>query len=208
MWEIMVQSIILEKFEEWTKNSSPIKSRIKIFENIRDIPYATIPELIDPVKGPIRILTQNRGSCSPKHFLLGIMYQKLNIPIQYASYPFNWNDLEANIPPKIRKLAEKMPIGYHVACKAYINKKWIIIDATWDLPLKREGFPVNEDWDGISNTKNAVKPHKEIVHDNEYERMDYFRMKTAWHGKREETLNTEFYNEFNNWLEKIRSREY
>ena len=159
----MAQEIVLEKFNDWTKNLSPIESRIKIFEKIRDIPYAVIPEFIDPERGPVGILTKNNGSCSPKHFLLGIMYRKLEIPIKYVSYPFYWGELDADAPLNVRKLADEMPLGYHVACKAYINERWMLIDATWDPPMKKVGFPVNE-WDGFSNTENAVKPLQEVTH--------------------------------------------
>jgi len=185
---------------------SPIESRIKIFEKIRDIPYAVIPEFIDPERGPVGILTKNNGSCSPKHFLLGIMYRKLEIPIKYVSYPFYWGELDADAPLNVRKLADEMPLGYHVACKAYINERWMLIDATWDPPLKRVGFPVNEVWDGVSDTINAVKSHEEIVHENEHERMEYLNTKTAWYREKEKTLSNEFYNKFNNWLEEVRKQ--
>jgi hypothetical protein len=73
------------------------------------------------------------------------------------------------------KLVNEMPMGYHLACKAYINEKWVLVDATWDLPLKRLGFPLNESWDGVSNTLNAVKPEEEITHENEGGKMEYER---------------------------------
>jgi hypothetical protein len=34
------------------------------------------------------------------------------------------------------------------------------VDATWDSPLKKAGFPVNDHWDGYSEMKRAVKPLK------------------------------------------------
>ena len=200
-----MQKLVLETFEEWTKNLSPKESRITIFEHIRDISLGLIPELIDPENGPAGILTYNKGSCSPKHFLLGLLYQKLRIPIKYATYPFKWNDPDIAYPIELRKLADTMPLEYHVACKAYINKKWILLDATWDPPLKKAGFPINENWDGFSNTLNAVKPLDEIIHENVQERIEYVRAKTAHYTEKEHALKNRFYNEFNKWLEKVRT---
>ncbi len=189
----MVQDIILSKFNEWTRGLDSKEGRIKIFENIRDIPYVLIPELIDPEKGPVGILIRKMGSCSPKHFLMGAMFQKLEIPIKYVTYPFNWNDQDIDYPAKIRKLADAMPIGYHLACRAYINGKWILVDATWDIPLSKAGFPVNESWDGISNTLNAVKPLEGIVHRN------------AKKSDEEKSLSNRFYSILNKWLEELRT---
>ncbi len=86
-----------------------------------------------------------------------------------------------------------MPIGYHLACRAYINGKWILVDATWDIPLSKAGFPVNESWDGISNTLNAVKPLEGIVHRN------------AKKSDEEKSLSNRFYSILNKWLEELRT---
>ncbi len=200
----MTQEIILRRFNEWTTNLDPNQCRIKIFEQIRDIPYGLIPGLIDPEKGPVGILAHNRGSCSPKHFLLGIMYEKLHIPIKYATYPFYWNDPAIDYTIALRQMAEQMPLEYHVACKVFINQKWILLDATWDQPLKRAGFPVNETWDGMSDTLNAVRPLDEIVHKDVQERIEYVREKTAHFTDTENLLRLNFYYEFNKWLEDVR----
>jgi transglutaminase-like putative cysteine protease len=202
-----VQKIILQKFEEWTKGLGPKESRIAVFEHIRDIPYAIVPGLGHPVHGPARMLALNRGYCEPKHVLLYTMYQRLGIPTKYATYPFSWSAQDISYPRKIRKLVDGMPMGYHLACKAYINEKWVLIDATWDLPLKRLGFPINESWDGISDTLNAVKPEEEITHENEGERTEYVS-KIGWPllTKKEKVLSLRFYDQLNNWLEEIRPR--
>ena len=201
----MKKDVISEKFDEWTENLGPKESRIEIFKRIRDIPFGLIPGLIDPEESPIGILTHNRGSCSPKHFLLGLMYQRLKIQIKYATYPFYWNDLNVEYPVMLKQLADEMPLEYHVACKAYINEKWILIDATWDQPLEKVGFPVNESWYGIGDTLNAVKPLDEIIHENVQDRIEYVRGETARHTDKENSLSNRFYGEFIKWLEEIRT---
>lgn len=203
----MIQSIILDKFLEWTSGLNPRQCRIEIFEHIRDIPFGLITELVEPEELPVYILTHERGSCSPKHFLLGIMYEKLQIPIKYSIYPFYWKDQDIKYPEELRKLAEQMPLQYHVACKGYIKQKWILLDATFDPPLKKAGFPINESWDGMSETLNAVKPLDEIVHKNVKELIEYMRIKTTHFTDTENSLSQNFYDKLGKWLEHVRTEE-
>ena len=203
----MIQDIILDKFLEWTSGLNPRQCRIEIFEHIRDIPFGLIPEVVDPEDLPAYILTHERGSCSPKHFLLGIMYEKLHIPIKYAIYPFYWKDQDIKYSEELRELAGHMPLQYHVACKGYINQKWILLDATYDPPLKKAGFPVNETWDGMCETLNAVKPLDEIIHKNVTKLIDNMRIKTAHFTHTENSLSQNFYYEFGKWLEDVRVEE-
>lgn len=203
----MVHAIIQEKFNEWTNNLNSKEGRISIFRHIRDIPYGLIPGLIDPKNGPVGILMHNKGSCSPKHFLLGLMYEKLKIPIRYVTYPFTWDDPDIEYPIELRTLAQAMPLEYHIACKAYINNKWILLDTTWDPPLKRAQFPINENWDGISDTHNAVKPLDEIIHENVEQRIAYLDTQKARYTEKELLLKNKFYSTFNTWLEKLRMQK-
>jgi len=201
-----IQEIIVQKLNEWTKDLGPQESRIAVFEHIRDIPYAIVTGLGHPIKGPARMLVQNRGYCEPKHILMYRMYQKLRIPVKYVTYPFNWSAQNINYPWKLKKLANETPMGYHLACKAHINGEWILVDATWDLPLKRLGFPVNESWDGISHTLNAVKPKEEITHENDRERMEYIKAR-RWEllSEKEKVLSRSFFDELNKWLQEARN---
>jgi hypothetical protein len=67
------------------------------------------------------------------------------------------------IHPELRKQAVRLLIAYHLACRVQIGCRWILVDATWDCPLGRAGFPVNDHWDGYSETRCAVKPLKSPV---------------------------------------------
>ena len=64
-----------EKFREWTSGKDAVQARISIYQKIRDIPYAVIPELNDAERY-VDILRLGKGSCTPKHFLLGNMFQR------------------------------------------------------------------------------------------------------------------------------------
>lgn len=197
-----MHEIIQKAFDEWTANIHPETRKIKIFEAIRDIPYY-VTWSTDPEKGPVDLIIRNKGNCLPKHFLLGTMYQKLGIPIKYATYPFKWSDQDVNFPEKLKKLVDKLPVRYHIALKAYINDTWVSIDATWDLPLKKVGFPVNEKWDGVHHTLNAVTPLGEVIHETSKERIEYVESH-AQYTEEQSKMIERFSVELNTWLQEVR----
>jgi hypothetical protein len=73
--------IVQEAFAEWTKGLSGRDARISIFDHIRDISYAVIPEISNPVDGPQGLLKGMKGSCH-----------------EYSGCPFR-NDFESNEAP-------------------------------------------------------------------------------------------------------------
>jgi hypothetical protein len=202
----MAKNIIGIKYNEWTSGKDPLSARIAVFEHIRDIPYAIVPELRDPHAGPPGLLTMNKGSCVPKHFLLALMFEKLGLKIKYATYLFKWDDPRIKYPDELRKLVRRMPVTGHLACKALINGKWVLVDATWDLPLKKMGFPVNERWDGVSDTQNAVIPIEEIVHENLDERVDHSAKQRRSYTDEEIRVYEELTGKLNTWLASVREK--
>ncbi|MDO9326533.1 MAG: transglutaminase domain-containing protein, partial [Methanoregula sp.] len=175
-----------------------------------------------------------KGSCGAKHYLLAEMFRLLNIPVVYATFPFLWNDPDLDYPPDIRNLAATLPVAHHLACRVQIGCSWILVDATWDLPLAKAGFPVNEHWDGYSKTKCAVKPLKSPVRTafcrtatnepcrdkdeaaltpvdgekNHWEkgaRDRYYSGKIALRSSEEIVRVRQFSREFSSWLESLRT---
>lgn len=183
------------KFKEWTHGKRAVEARVSIYEKIRDIPYAVIPE-INSTEHYTRILTIRRGSCTPKHFLLRDMYEKLGLAVLYVVYPFRWSDLEVDYPSWLRKLAEAMPTSYHLACKVEIGGKLVLIDATVDSPLKRLGLPVNENWNGASSMLLPVTPvaEEQVYHPTEVQGYE----------ARYDEVSLEFFSQMNTWLDRIR----
>jgi hypothetical protein len=183
------------KFREWTHGRSAIEARTNVFKKIRDIPYAVIPE-INSAHHYGRILTVNKGSCTPKHFLLRRMYEKLGLAVLYVVYPFRWSDLEVDYPSWLRKLAEAMPTSYHLACKVEISGDLVLVDATVDSPLKKLGLPVNEDWGGVGNMVLPVTPfgEEQVFHPSEVH--DY--------QARYDEASLEFFSQMNAWLDRVR----
>jgi hypothetical protein len=196
--------IIKENLEKWTEGLEPLDARISVFEHIRDIPYKVIPELRSRDTGPRKILELMCGSCTPKHFLLGAMFEMMDVPIKYVSFPYSWDQKHVDYPDELREWARLIPTEYHLACSVRIGEEWVLVDATWDPPLAKAGFPVNESWDGISDTKVAVDYLDMIVHEKAAERDEYVtRQKSSW-TEGDYALTSRFIDGLNTWLQEIR----
>ena len=198
---------ILPYFQD-LEGLSNIDKRIAIFNRVRDIPYAVIPELRNPYTGPLKILKMNKGSCSPKHFLLGELYENMGIRTRYFSYPIYWKDLidmGIELPSELLTIARNHRIlDYHLCLKIQIDRKWILVDATWDPPLKKVGFPVNENWDGLSDTKLAVNSIQETMHEDAEGRYRYVQNKEKEYTNEYTEKRDEFYRALNNWMMIVR----
>ncbi len=192
----MTTDIISRKLLEWTHGMSAEDARITIFYRIRDIPYAVLPELNDPERF-VDIVKLNRGSCTPKHFLLCNMFQKIGLEVLYVVYPFLWGDFEALYPPELRDLARTMPMSYHLACKVDIQGNLVLVDATIDPALQKLGLPVNNKWDGFSETLLAMNPcgEEQLYHPSEARLMQ---------PQNTDEKSLAFYNGLNSWLERVR----
>jgi hypothetical protein len=226
-------SLVQAKFREWTYGLNPHESIIAVFEHIRDIPYSLAVPMSDPRTSPERILTFGKGYCGPKHYLLAEMYRNLGLEVAYATFPFIWNDPDLRYPPDLRSLATGMPVAHHLACRVRINDRWVLVDATWDLPLARAGFPVNVHWDGYADTRCAVKPLRSAVrtafcktatnepcrdgrdvqfnpldgekdHEDVQGHVRYYREKIGMRTEEDMERIRRFYREFDTWLEIVR----
>ena len=201
----MMQDDLIEKtLSQWTKGKDKKASRISIFQHIRDIPYAILPELINYQTGPKKLLQYKKGSCSPKHFLLGKMFQKLGLKVQYVTYPFYYSQQDFIFSKRFKDLIEQLPSFYHLACKVEIKDRDIIVDATWDLALAKKGFPVNTKWDGMNDTLLAVKALDEIYHKSPFERKKFVKQKEGEWTDKDRINVRRFCKEFNMWLDEIR----
>jgi hypothetical protein len=190
-----VASIVEEHFSQWVHGRDPMGARIGIYARIRDMPYAVVPELND-FDRYVDILTVNRGSCMPKHLLMCRMFQMLGMTVLYAVYPFRWDEFDIDYPRSLRRMAEAMPPSHHLACKVEIEGRLVLVDATLDPALKVLGLPVNETWDGRSDTLLPIKScdDEELYHPSEA------------HGvqMQHDEASLAFYREMNLWLDKAR----
>ena len=189
--------IIEKKFTEWTAGKNEIEARIAIFYGVRDIPYAVVPELND-ARNYTNILKLNRGSCTPKHFLLCSLFQKLGLEVLYVVYHYRWDAFNDLYPPGLREPAKEMPTGNHLACKVGIGGNLVLVDATLDPALGKVGLPVNYVWDGIGDTSLPVAPcgEGEIYHPSEANCIQAQQLSGQ---------AMAFYNGLNIWMDRLRS---
>lgn len=155
---------------------------IELFKKVQKIPYYVLE-----YRNSEKLFDLNKGSCLEKNIWLGREFRKLGIQTKFYSINFDWSSLP--IPNEIIKL-RKNPIGKHLVFKAKIESKWVWVDPTWDPPLAKAGFPVTINWNGKEDTKLAVKP----IEIKEVEPEDKVTI----------TSNREFFNELNDYLDKIR----
>lgn len=187
-----------ETFRQWTAGKDAVQARISIYEKVRDIPYAILPELISP-DNFADILTLGRGSCTPKHLLLSNMFQRLGLMVLFAVYPFYWGDssevMVDNLEP-IREMATALPMSHHLACRVDIDGRLVLVDATLDLPLEKSDLVINREWDGFSDTLLPMTPcgEEQLYHPSEAHLMEA-RSGQRW---------LEFYVVLNACLEQVR----
>lgn len=229
-------SLVNASFHDWTFGLDPCQSRISLFEHIRDIPYSFSFRMNNPKTAPEQILSAGKGYCGPKHYLLAAMYRKLGLEVVFATFPFLWNDPDLLYPPNLRALAAAVPVAFHLACRVRINGRWVLVDATWDPALANGGFPINEHWDGYSETRCAVKPLRSAIRtaycrtgtsepcrdncvrdlnslDGEQNYRDqagqfrYFSQRTGKRSPEEIDKIARFYPAFESWLESLRASQ-
>lgn len=181
-----------ELFTRWTTGLEPLEQRVSIFSHIRDIPYAIVPEWRDFEDVEKKMVTDNRGWCGPKHHLLAWMFHSLGIEIRYTYIPFRWQDQRVSYPQRLRELLPYIPTSTHLCCTALLNGTWQLLDTTWDPPLRKVGFFVNEPWDGMSETIPAVTGLKPNIRDVP------LSDPSSWEKRKE------FVKVLNTWLEEIR----
>ncbi len=192
----MVAADLMErKFHEWTDGLDAMGARINVFEKVRDIPYAVVPSLISYKHFP-DIINMGQGSCTPKHFLLCHMFQRLGVTVLYAVYPYRWEDLDIDYPRSLRSMTLSLPTGYHLACRVESSARMALVDATVDLPLKSLGLPVTEHWDGLSDTVLPIKPcgDEQLYHPSEAPLMEF----------EADEASLAFYAAMNGWLAAFR----
>lgn len=128
---------------------------VALFETVRDIPYGDIGS-----RDPFLVLKKRRGTCSGKHQLLGFLYQAMGVPVRYMMCRTSFQCLKNILPDSLKQILESHDIvDYHNYLLILMNK-WLVVDVTFDRPLARYGFPVNDNWDGLSNCTIAFPPIK------------------------------------------------
>ncbi|MBW3023307.1 hypothetical protein KY308_04340 [Candidatus Woesearchaeota archaeon] len=169
------------------KKSKSLKKRIFFFNFVRDIPYHN------------SIHGEQEYSCGTKTDILKKLLQSIRIKSREILCQFNWEDL--GLPKNMLRHHYEKP-EYHQFLEVFIpeTKKWVAVDPTWDIKLKKK-FQISS-WDGITSTNLAVKPIK-IFSVSETKKLNK-KFDNPEIMKAYLERNRPFFIEMNKYLEKVR----
>ena len=200
----MDKNILDTYFNLWTKERTEEEKIINIFSKIQKIPYKIIPAIANHKTGPEGLLLRGKGSCEPKHFLLGLFYERLGLKVEYITHAFHWSHIKIKYPRKIKELTLKMPEEYHLCIRTKIKDKTVIVDATWDEALENIGVPVIKNWNPQEDTYCGVPSLKETVHISQEERALFVQNERKKFSLEARKTSKIFIVAFNKWLDEIR----
>lgn len=155
----MNEETLRRALEEWTEGLTGVRARIRLFERVRDIPY-----VYPASRDPIEVLKNGRGSGSGKHYLLGELFRMLGLSVRHMMCTHRFNESPIGFPDEMQEMLRKNEVvDIHDYLQIQVDGRWIDVDATWPLPLREYGFPVNDEWDGTSPMLLTVVPDELIV---------------------------------------------
>lgn len=135
---------------------------VKIFEKVQKIPYRVCVFDKDKIDKNL-----GYGDCRHKSYLLYQLLSKEGFEVKQIKVLFDWRDLP--LPKKILNILEKSDkVWPHDSLKVKVADKWIKVDCTWNPELKKVGFPVTEDWDGNSDTRQVTNGKLEFFDKEEF----------------------------------------
>ena len=182
------KSIINSNIDKQTK----LKELVSL---VSEIPYKRIGSL-----NPSDMVFYGKGSCTPKHVFLAKYLKEIQVPVKFLVIPFYYKKASIQFPQDQQELIQNMPISYHIALSVEINNRWTILDVTWDSELK--SFPINENWDGVSDMNLAVTPEKIIERASDPRHFE--RKMSLKYSDSDKQIRAQFYHFFDTFLEKSR----
>jgi len=190
----MGNDIIRETFQVWTQGCPPLQSRIRLFENVRDIPYCY------PASRDVgEVLKQRRSSCFGKHYLLGEMFRMLGLRVRHMLCTHRFNESPLVFPGPMQEVLRKNEIvDFHDYLQIAVGEDWIDVDATWERGLREFGFPVNDDWDGHSAMLLSVVPEDFTIAEGDPERLKEELLSKLT--PRQRTLRRQFLEALSQWV--------
>ncbi|MDE1848642.1 MAG: hypothetical protein KGH55_01260 [Nanoarchaeota archaeon] len=136
---------------------------VNLFEKVQSIPYKVC-------KFDETALNENIscGDCRHKSYILKNLLEKEGFEVHLVKVIFDWRDLP--LPESMIKILKKSgTVWPHSIIEVKVGGKWVKVDCTWDLKLKELGFPVTENWNGSSDTKQVTKRNLEFYKPEVYE---------------------------------------
>jgi hypothetical protein len=137
------------------------KTLISVYEKVQKIPYRVCKFDEGEINGGLKF-----GDCRHKHFLLKRLLEKEGFNVKRVKVIFNWADLP--LPHSTLSILRAGTIWDHDSLNVEIGGEWIKVDCTWNPGLKIKGFPVTENWDGKSDTKQVTEGKLEFFDNRDY----------------------------------------
>jgi hypothetical protein len=170
---------------EW-KVQVILMDAVEYFRFVRDIPFKIPVSAHEPLY-----------TCVGKHVVLKTLLSSLGLKVRYAFCEWRWSSLD--LPKSLKALPHEDRLG-HVYLEVYNKeqKRWMIVDATWDKRLGSK-LPISE-WDGKSDTVIVVKPTRTLR-----KKADNLERASEAQWKEYMKVEGQFVEAFNRWLESIRA---
>lgn len=206
----MDQKLRAKIIKKWTKDLSFEQKIIKIFQKVRDIPFGRMGS-----RNPEVVYEKNMGTCSGKNLLLRELYDELGLKTKDMLTLHRFNDLLwfptesyplLKLPENIIEILNQGPIyDFHNFVKILINNKWIEVDATFDKPLKKYGFIVNDKWDIKNDMIMCVVGTKKIW-DCQHNGLKEKERLTSLLPKKIQKNRKTFLKELTKWITELRNK--
>jgi len=134
---------------------------ISLYEKVQKIHYQVCKFEADKIDKNLEY-----GDCRHKSYLLKKLLEDVGFEVKEVIVIFNWEDIP--LPKKILGILKAGTIWEHISLKVKIRGKWIKVDCTWNPELKEKGFPITENWNGESDTKQVTEGKLEFYDKDKY----------------------------------------
>ena len=193
----MGTEIIQQAFRDWTNGCDPLRSRITLFEHVRDIAY-----YYPSTRDPSEVLVSGRGSCSGKHYLLGEMFRLLGLNVRHMICTHRFNESPIVFPAPMQEMLRKNEIiDMHDYLQLGVDGEWVDVDATWPSGLREFGFPVNENWDGKTAMLLSVVPEDLTIAERDPEALKEELLSKL--PPRQRALRKQFLTALSSWVQEL-----
>ncbi len=134
-----------------------------IFHKVQKIPYKVCNFDKTEIDESLKC-----GDCRHKTYLLKKFLEEMKIEVRITMVVFDWADLP--LPDSILGILEKSGTLFpHKIVEVKMGDNWIKLDCGWDPDLKKANFPVTEEWDGKTDTKQITNGNLEFYTIEDYE---------------------------------------
>jgi hypothetical protein len=131
-----------------------------LYHAVRNIPYGSVGD-----RDPVKVITNNVGSCSGKHIVLRDLLRQTGHDAEVITIFAHFNrgvPSHPTMPADLRAMIDGDPVcDFHHYVRVLGRHNGLKLDATWHDALIPFGFPVNRKWRGQGDTVLAATPLRE-----------------------------------------------